>query len=105
MIGFRKAEHPGAISIEGDNAIGKAAFELARFWVNPDEGRSHVLIGFQDKWSPELLGSLLIESVHTAAAAYAVTGQMSESEALRRILQGLDDERARLNAEPAEENE
>lgn len=105
MIGLGKAEHPGAISIKGRPELGKTAFELARFWINPDEGRSHVLVGFQDRWSPELLGSLLIESVYTAAAAYAATGSMSEQEALRRMWLGLDEERARLNAEPAKEDE
>ncbi|QJR00747.1 DUF5076 domain-containing protein [Sphingobium yanoikuyae] len=105
MIGFRTAEHPGAIALKGGLAPAKNAFELARFWISPDEGRSHVVIGFPDQWRLELLGSLLVESVHTAAKAYAQTAQMSEEEALRRIWQGLDEERARLNAEPAKESE
>jgi hypothetical protein len=63
------------------------------------------MVGIQDRWSPELLGSLLIESVYTAATAYAAAGEMSESEALSRIWQGLDEERARLSAEPAKEDD
>ncbi|EAT09895.1 DUF5076 domain-containing protein [Sphingobium sp. 10 DY56-G10] len=105
MIGFRKkAEHPGAIRISDNSELGAGAFELARFWVNPDEGRSYVLVGMLDKWRPELLGSLLTESVCTAAQAYAAVGQISEDEALRRIWQGFDEERARLSAEPAKED-
>lgn len=105
MIGFRKAEHSGAISIGGSSVPSKTSFELARFWVDPEEGRAHVFIGFQDRWSPDLLGSLLIESIYTAAAAYAAVSDMSESEALSLIWRGLDDERARLSAEPTKEDE
>jgi autotransporter translocation and assembly factor TamB len=104
VIGLgRKAEHPGAISVKGSPTLTDDYFELARFWVSAKQGRSHVLIGFQDRWDPELLGSLLVESIHTAAAGYAAARDISEDEALRRILQGFDEERARLGSESMKE--
>jgi hypothetical protein len=93
MIGLRKAEHPGAIALKQFDRLPADSMELARFWISAGEARSYVFIGFQDRWSPELLGSLLVEAVHTAAASYATSNAMSEAEALNRIWRGFDEER------------
>jgi len=105
MMGFRqKQAHPGEISIGDHPTLTADYFELARFWVSPTKMRSYVMTGFEEQWEPELLGSLLVESLYTAAAAYAARREISKEDALQRLWQGLDDERARLASEPLEEN-
>lgn len=105
MIGFRKASraHPGAISLEGHPRLSDDFFELARFWVSAEQGRSFCLVSQMEHWSPELLGSLLVECIQTAATGYAAQTETSEAEVLRRIWQGFEEERARLDADHSQE--
>jgi hypothetical protein len=94
MLGLER-RHAGAISMAAAFPdLPKDAFELARFWVNDE--RSFVAVGRQRNWTPELLGSLIVESIHTAARTYAASGEMSEAEALDRLWHGFDEERGRL---------
>ena len=91
----RVEAHPGEIPLQPTFPdLSDDAFELARFWVNTR--KSFVAVGRPQKWQPELLGHLLVESLHTAAAAYAQQTGMSEDEALSRIWRGVDEERERL---------
>jgi hypothetical protein len=93
-IGKRDA-HPGEISLGAVFPdLTEDATELARFWVNSE--RMSVAVGFQREWQPELLGSLFVEGLHVAAAAYAAQTELSEEEALSRLWSGLDEERKRL---------
>lgn len=94
MFGLQK-RHSGEIGLSVFANLPQDAWELARFWISSDQ--SFVSVAHQEKWKPELLGSLLIECVHTAATSYALSGGMSESEALERIWSGIDQERQRLN--------
>lgn len=104
MIGWRKkSEHQGAIPLDGHAGLSDDYFELARFWVSPECGRSYVLTARPDQWSPELLGALLVESVHTAAAGLAAQSGITEEEAIRRIWTGFDDERASLGSDSSKE--
>ena len=91
----QQASHPGEIPLrETFPNLTADAVELARFWVNGE--RSFVAVGMQREWPPELLGSLLVESVVTAATAYAAQSGLSEDEALARMWSGFDEERGRL---------
>lgn len=95
MLGRRPAPHAGEIHLA--NAfpnLAADASELARFWVNGE--RSWVSVAFKMEWPPELLGNLLVECVHTAAAAYAQQTGLDEGEVLQRIWSGIDQERERL---------
>src|SRR5690606_27508469 len=96
MFGRTKsAQHPGEIPLRDSLPdLTEDAVELARFWVNSD--RSFVAVAFEKNWTPELLGSLLVESVHTAAFAYAAHTTLSEEDALERMWSGFDEERMRL---------
>jgi hypothetical protein len=93
MFGLSRS-HPGEIALDTFQDLPSDAWELARFWVTSE--RSFVSVGFLKQWAPELLGSLLIECVHNAAASYASLGTIPEDEALARIWRGIDDERQRL---------
>jgi hypothetical protein len=96
MFGARRTEaHSGEIPLRSTFPnLPDDAFELARFWVNSE--RSFAAVGRPQQWDPELLGHLLVESVHTAAAAYSQQTGMSEEEALGRMWRGIDEERERL---------
>jgi hypothetical protein len=102
MLGLERS-HPGAISVSAVFPnLPKEAFELARFWITPE--RSYVAAGRFERWSPELLGSLIVECVRTAARTYAAGGEMSEAEALQRLWCGFDEERARLGSTESSED-
>jgi hypothetical protein len=95
-VGLFSKPHPNEIALtDVFSDIPDDAFELARFWMN--DKRSFVAVGRPKEWNPELLGYLLVECLHTAAAAYAQQSDMSEKEALGRIWAGIDEERGRLN--------
>jgi hypothetical protein len=91
----RSSAHPGEIPLRATFPnLPDDAFEIARFWVNSE--RSFVAVGSLLKWEPELLGHLLVESLHTAAAAYAQESGITAEEALSRMWRGIDEERERL---------
>jgi hypothetical protein len=99
----RARPHPGEIALAAALPnLPNNAWEIARFWVSTE--RSFVAIGRLERWSPELLRSLLVESLHTAAATYAGGGSMSEAEALQRLWRGLDEERQRLSSPDSSED-
>jgi hypothetical protein len=93
--------HPGELSLDVFKDLPANATELARFWVTGE--RSYVAVGRSEGWEPELLGSLLVECLHTAAAGYAARETMSESEALERMWRGVDEERLRLGSSESSE--
>jgi len=90
----RRTEHPHSIPLAGHAGLDEQYRELARFWVSTE--RSFVLVAPDVAQSPVLLGSLLVECIHTAAAGYAALGHISEEEALKELWKGLDEERYRL---------
>jgi len=94
MFGLHRP-HKGELPLVTSEGLSPDAWELARFWINGE--RSLVVTGVEERWSPELMGSLLLECARTAATAYAHAGSMSEDEAWARILKGLDEERQRLS--------
>ena len=70
------------------------ATEVARLWLTPDQ--SYVAVGYMEGWTPELLGSLLIECARSAAVAFAARSDVSEVEALTEIVRGMELERERI---------
>jgi hypothetical protein len=94
--------HAGEISLSAMPNLPADAAELARFWISSD--RSFVAVARPREWPPELLGSMLIECLHTAASTYAEAGDMSEAEALERLWRGVDEERTRLGTPDSPED-
>lgn len=99
-----KPDHPSALTLAGHADLTPDYFELARFWVSAEQGRSFSIVGTMTHWPPELLGSLLVECVQTAAAGYAAHTGLPEAEVLQGIWRGFDEERTRSVADSAEEN-
>jgi hypothetical protein len=93
-MSWLKRSHDGEISLKLLKDLPAEAFELVRMWVSAE--RSYVAIGRPERWSPELVGSLLVECAHTAAWAYADQMDLSVEETLAAIWRGFDEERERL---------
>ncbi len=92
MIGFRKkAEHPGAISLDkGDNLTPQSA-EVARIWVTNNAGSS-VWIDARVLADPVAFGYLIADTMRHAARAYATTYDADEATMLQTISDGVVEE-------------
>jgi hypothetical protein len=93
-VGLFSQKHEGEIPIGKFNDLAPDAIELARLWVNSE--RVNAYVAYKPEWPPELFGSLLVETIYTAAGAIAQFTGLSEEEARTRIWQGFDEERERL---------
>ena len=93
-MGLFSPKHEGEISLDALAGVTPDAFELTRLWVNSE--RSFVAVAYRKEWPPELLGSLLVESIYTAADAVAAQLGLTETEARDRIWRGFDEEREKL---------
>jgi hypothetical protein len=98
----RARPHDGEIALSVLQDLPATAQEVARFWVSSE--RSFVAVARAPEWTPELLGSLIVECIYNAAATYAFDGAMSEDEALERLWNGFDKERARLRTTHSSED-
>ena len=97
----RRETHRHAIPLAGQTGLTNEFREIARFWVSAK--RSFVVVAPDVVASPSLLGSLLVECVHTAATGYAATAGISEEQARADLWSGFDEERARLAKDDSNE--
>lgn len=97
----QQAGHPGTLPLDQLVDLPADGMEIARLWVSPGQGRSHILVSFMKDWSPELFGALLVECVETAASAFAAQTGIPAAEATNRIWQGMQEERGRLSSASA----
>jgi hypothetical protein len=93
-VGLLSRKHDGEIEIGKFNDLAPDAVELARLWVSSERVQAYV--AYRPEWSPELLGSLLVETIYTAAGAVAAHQGLSEEQARKAIWRGFDEERERL---------
>ena len=91
MFGKKKAL-AGEIDVSGFDFLSDST-EVARLWVE-DEGPATCIIQPDKLAEPEMFGLLMVDSVRHGARAYAQCYGMSEEEALKRIWDGVDMERA-----------
>ena len=82
---------PHPISIEGSTELTSESSEVARIWVT-DKGGSTTWINASILEDPRVFGYLMCDTIRNAARAYATTWNMAEDEALRAILDGLDED-------------
>ena len=100
MTVSQAADHSGAISLVGWTQLTEDFQELARFWVSKE--RSFVLVAPDHVNSATLLGSLLVECVHTAADGYAAAWNRPRPQVLAELWRGFDEERMRLEGQDRE---
>jgi hypothetical protein len=93
-MGLFSRKHEGELDILPFSELQPDSFELARLWVSSE--RISAFVAYKPEWPPELLGSLLVETIYTAAAAVAAQLGLDEEEARDRIWRGFDEERERL---------
>lgn len=93
-MGLFAKRHEGELAIEAFNDLAPDSFELARLWVSSE--RVNAFVAYKTEWPPELLGSLLVETIYTAATAVAAHTGLNEEQARDRIWRGFDEERERL---------
>jgi hypothetical protein len=93
-LGLLTRKRKGEISLEVIPDLPEDAFELARFWMTTE--RSYVAVAYEKQWPPELFGSIMVESITTAARSVAAHTGLTQEEALQAIWRGFDEERERL---------
>ncbi|WNO53090.1 DUF5076 domain-containing protein [Stakelama saccharophila] len=86
-----EGEHPGAIPLEGGEALGPQAAELIRAWIN-EEGRANVWVAAFRLEDPKVFGYFLSDIARHGARAYATTYGLTEDEALQQIVDGLGEQ-------------
>ncbi len=87
-----RAAHDGEIDI-ADMDFLRDSREVARLWVE-NNGPATCLIQPDILRESEMFGMLMVDTIRHAARAYAQCHGLSEEEALSRIWQGVDMERA-----------
>lgn len=91
--GKAPAEHEGEISIEGMDFLG-ASQEFARLWAEPDGPMTALINPHHLGGDPFLFGMATVDAIRHAARAWAAAVNIPEEEALARIYEGFDAERA-----------
>jgi hypothetical protein len=92
MFGRKQGAHPDAISIDGLDLLDNSV-EVARLWVE-NEGPATCIIQPERLAEPEMFGMLMADAIRHGARAFSQCYGMTEDEALSRIWQGVDAERA-----------
>lgn len=91
MFGKKKALD-GEIDVSQFDFLSDST-EVARLWVE-NNGPATCIIQPDKLAEPEMFGLLMVDSIRHGARAYAQCYGMSEEDALRRIWDGVDMERA-----------
>ena len=89
----------GKKTLEGEIDLGGASFlrgatEFARFWKVPGGEQTFVIDPRGIGADPALFGMALVDAVRHGAKAYAQAVNIPEEDALARIWEGFDAERA-----------
>lgn len=96
MFGKKKALD-GEIDVGGFDFLANST-EVARLWVE-NEGPATCIIQPDKLAEPEMFGMLMVDSIRHGARAYSQCYGMSEEDALKRIWDGVDMERANNTTE------
>jgi hypothetical protein len=84
--------HPHTITLD-HSPPPEQAFEIARLWVS-HRGPSMIYMNAHVMPDPRMFGMLVADTAMQGAKAYAQAHGISETEAMARIWEGLDAERA-----------
>ena len=97
----KKSGRAGEIDVGGFSFLGRSA-EFARLWAEPDGPMTCIIEPRALGPDPFLFGMALVDAVGHGAKAYAHALGIPEEQALARIWEGLDAERANPTDEPHE---
>jgi hypothetical protein len=93
MFGKKAGGRAGEIDVSGFSFLDGSA-EFARLWAEPHGPMTCVIEPRALGPDPFMFGMALVDAVHHGAKAYAHALGIPEEQALTRIWQGLDAERA-----------
>ena len=99
----RKSSWPGEIDVS-DFSFLKRSQEFARLWNEPGSGLTCIIEPRNLGADPFLFGMALVDAARHGAKAYAQAGNISEEEAMARIWEGFDAERANPTDDPKQIN-
>ena len=93
IFGRNKAGRAGEIDVTAFDFLGNSV-EFARLWHEPDGPFTCIIEPRNIGADPALFGMAMVDAIRHGAKAYAQAIRIPEEEALARIWEGFDAERA-----------
>ena len=103
MFGHKKGIRDGEIDVSGFGFLAGSA-EFARMWNQPGGSQTCIIEPRNLGADPALFGMAMVDAIRHGAAAYAQAVNIPEAQALERIYQGFDAERANPTDTPVQIN-
>jgi hypothetical protein len=104
MFGSRKESLAGELDASAHSSLLDGASEFARLWAMPGGPTTCLINPGALGADPFLFGMAMVDSIRHGAKAYAQAVGISDEEALARIFEGFDAERANPTDEPQQIN-
>lgn len=92
IFGAKKGSQPGEIDVSSFDFL-RNANEFARLWNEEGAGLTAIIEPRGLGADPFLFGMAMVDTIRHAAIAYSQAVNISEEDALARILEGFDAER------------
>ena len=99
MMFGKKKPLAGEIDVSDYDFLSKS-LEFARLWAEPEAGMTAIIEPRHLGADPFLFGMALVDAARHGAKAYAHALNISEEDAMARIWEGLDAERANPTDDP-----
>ena len=99
MFGRKSAEREGAIDVAEFGFL-EGAEEFARMWASAGAGQTFIIEPRNLGADPFLFGMAMVDAIRHGAKAWAHAIDIPEDEALARIFEGFDAERASPTDDP-----
>ena len=98
-----KSIRDGEIDVSGFGFLAGSA-EFTRMWNQPGGSQTCIIEPANLGADPALFGMAMVDAIRHGAAAYAQAVNITEAQALERIYQGFDAERANPTDTPVQIN-
>ena len=83
------ADLKGAIDLSGFDFSGRGRTSSARFWSEPEGEQTFIIDPASLGADPFLFGMAMVDAIRHAAIAYSRVVNVSEEQALERIMRGI----------------
>ena len=104
MFGSKKSSLAGEMDVTGLSSLLGDSQEFARLWAESNGPLTCLINPMALGPDPFLFGMAMVDCIRHGAKAYAQAVGISEEEALARILEGFDAERANPTDTPTQIN-
>jgi len=99
MFGTKKGARDGEIDVSGLDFL-DGSLEFARFWSEPEGEQTFIIEPRALGADPFLFGMAMVDAIRHAAIAYSRAVNISEGQALARIMEGFQAELENPTDEP-----